>query len=526
MTDEPRPEDQAPENTTTATEIPPAESAVETPASENAEGEDKKAKKLEQSVEMKDIGPCRKHVKVTVDRKAIDERIKDKFGELVKNANIAGFRPGKAPSRLVQRRYRTEVGDQVKTEVLLASLEQLADETDLAPLSPPNINPEKMEMPEDGPFVYEFEVEVRPEFDLPDYKGLKLNRPVYTFSDADVDREQRRVLMPHGQVVPKPEGNAQLGDVIVADVTFKDGDKVINEAKEITFRVEKKLALRDSMSRKFGERVAGANAGDTRVVDMELSTQAANAELRGKTVKMEMAIKEVKAVRLPELTEEFLKQFGVTTVEALRELIMVVLQRQLEFRQRQVAREQVTAHIAAAAQWELPRDLLLRQARKAMARKVMEMRADNVPEEQIEQQQRLMQQDILRSTELGLKEHFVLQKIAEVEKIEVNDEDLEAEIDRMAEQAGESARRIRARLERDDLLDAVAAEMIERKVLDVILDNATYEDTAVGEDLQETVSTVEEQAVPGEMRDIEAEVAAAAKQAEAGETTEGAPAQS
>ncbi len=510
MTDEPRPEDQAPENTSTATEVPPEEKAEE-----KAEAEEPKAKKLEQTVEMKDVGPCRKHVKVTVDRKAIDERLKDKFGELVQKANVPGFRPGKAPSKLVQRRYRSEVSGQVKTEVLLASLEQLADETDLAPLSPPNIDPEKMEMPDEGPFVYEFEVEVRPQFDLPDYKGLKLKRPVYTFTEGDVDREMRRLLRPHGQVVPKPEGNAQIGDVLVADLQFKSGDRVISESKEISLPIEKQLALPDAMARNFGDAVAGANPGDTRSVDMELSTQAANPELRGKMVKMEMAIKEVKAIRLPEMTEDFLKQFGVKTVESLRELIKVVLERQLEYSQRQSARQQVTEHIGASAQWELPRDLLMRQARKAMARKVMEMRADNMPEEKIEQMQRQMQQNVLQSTELALKEHFVLQKIAEVEKIEVNDDDLDAEIERMAEQSEESPRRIRARLERDDLMDAVAAEMIERKVLNLILESATYEDVGVGADLQESVATVEGQAVPGEMGNIEAEAVEATKQAEA-----------
>jgi trigger factor len=505
MTDEPRPEEQAPENTATAVETPPAEVAT---------GEEQQANKLEQTVSMTDSGPCRKHVKVTVDRKAIDQRLKDKFGELVKTANVAGFRPGKAPSRLVQRRYRTEVADQVKVEVLYASLEQLAEETELAPLTPPNIDPEKIELPKEGPFIYEFDVEVRPEFDLPEYKGLKIKRPIYTFTDADVDREQRRLLTPHGQVVPKPEGNAQVGDIITADLTFKDGDKVISESKEASFRVEKRLALTDALAPKFAEQVAGANPGDTRIVDMELSSQAANADLRGKPVKMEMAIKDVKTVRLPELNEEFLDKCKVKTPEALRELIRVGLQRQLEFRQRQAVREQVTAHIAARAQWELPRDLLIRHARKALARKVMEMRADGMPEEKIEQQQRLLQQNILQSTELALKEHFVLQKIAEVEKIEVNDDDLEAEISRMAEQAGESPRHVRAQLEREDMLDAVAAEMIERKVLDLILESATYEEVPVGEDLQEVVSTAQEQAVPGEMRDLEAEAAESAKAAE------------
>src|SRR4029077_1468007 len=109
-----------------------------------------------------------------------------------------------------------------------------------------------------------------------------------------------------------------------------------------------------------------------------------------------------------------------------------------------------------------------------------EMRKNGISEEEIRGRQRILEQDVLRSTEQALKEHFVLQKIAEVEDIDVDDDDLADEIDAIAEQNNESPRRVRARLEKDDLLDALAAEIIERRSLDLILDSAEYEDVPVG----------------------------------------------
>ncbi len=212
-------------------------------------------------------------------------------------------------------------------------------------------------------------------------------------------------------------------------------------------------------------------------------------------------IKDVKTVRLPELTHEFLHHFGVHTPEQLRELVGVALKRRLEYEQRRSAREQVLQQIQAGATWELPEDLLRRQARKALARRVMEMRADGIAEEEINARLRLLQQDVLKSTEASLKEHFVLQKIAEVEKIEINDDDLNDEIERIASQTNESPRRIRARLEKDDLIDALAAEMIERKALDLILESAEYEDVPLTGETEPAMATVEAQAVPGEMHD-------------------------
>src|SRR5215217_4923301 len=171
-------EEKEPTTESTMTEnVPPAEGAT-APAdgAEAAEAEPKE--KLSQQVEIKDVGPCKKHIKVTIDRGDVDKRLEEKYKELVGESWVPGFRPGKAPKQIVVRKFKKDVGDQVKAALLLASLEQLADDHDVAPLSPPNLNPNRLELPEQGPFVYEFEVEVRPEFELPDYKGLKLRRPV------------------------------------------------------------------------------------------------------------------------------------------------------------------------------------------------------------------------------------------------------------------------------------------------------------------------------------------------------------
>src|SRR6516164_4008074 len=408
-----------------------AEPAAETEGAE----EEKKEEKLHQAVEIIDTGPCKKHIKVTVERKDIDARFDEKIAEMVKDTEVPGFRPGKAPRKVIVRRFHKEVSDQIKGQILLASLEQLADEHDIAPLSPPNLNPNTIDIPKDGPFIYEFDVEVRPQFDLPNYKGLSLKRPVKTFTDADVDKEQSRILARFGQLISKPEGNAQIGDYLVSDMTTRMGSQVLGSSKECTLRVDDTLAFKDGVAEKFAAQTEGAKAGDKRKVDITLSASVAAPQLRGQTVEATLEIKEVKSMKLPELTHEFLHNFGVHTPEQLNEKVQVVLQRRLEYQQRQSARKQVIEHIAAAATWELPNDLLVRQARKAMARKVMEMREAGMSDEEIQGRQRLLQQDIMRSTTLALKEHFVLQKIAEVEKIDVSDDEIESEIETLADQS-------------------------------------------------------------------------------------------
>jgi trigger factor len=515
MTDETQASSSEPE-AATATEPTPEPQAEEA-------GGDKKEGKLHQSVELTDIGPCKKHVKVTIERGDIDKKLDEKFSELVHDSNVAGFRPGKAPRAIIIRRFQKDVTDQVRAQLLLQSLEQLADDHDIAPLSAPDINPAAIEIPKEGPLVYEFDVEVRPEFDLPDYKGLKLRRPVKDFTDEDVEKEEKRLLSPYGQLVPKPEGDAQAGDYLIVDMTARDGDRVLGELKELTLRADPQLAFKDGVAERFAEQTRGAKAGETRVVDVTMSEKAADPNLRGKKVQATLEIKDVKKMRLPELTHEFLHTFGVHTPEQLREQLRVLLGRRLEYTQRQSAREQVLAQISAASQWDLPQDLLVRQARKTLARRVMEMREAGIAEEEIRGRQRLLEQDILRSTALALKEHFVLQKIAETEKIEVNEDDLNDEIERIALQDDESPRRVRARLEKEDLMDTLAAQIVERKALDLVLDSAEYEDVPLDKAADQAVATVEEQAIPGEMHDPTAEAPKAEEPATAGEPSTPAP---
>ncbi|MBI1832521.1 MAG: trigger factor, partial [Planctomycetes bacterium] len=143
--------------------------------------------------------------------------------------------------------------------------------------------------------------------------------------------------------------------------------------------------------------------------------------------------------------------------------------------------------------------LLLRQARKTLARREMEMREAGISDEEITARRRMLERDVLSSTASALKEHFVLQKIAEAEKVELEQYEIDAEIERIAEQYGETPRRIRAQFERDDLLETLAAQLIERKALNLILQSAEYEEVQIGK--EGSMATVETQAVEGQMQD-------------------------
>jgi len=453
--------------------------------------------KLKQDVVITDAGPCKKHVKVTVDRSAINTRMDEKFSDMmVKNpVQIPGFRTGKAPRKIVEKKFFKEIAAEVKNEILMASLEQLAEEQSLSPLSPPELDPSKVLIPEgdDEPMVYEFNIEVRPEFDLPDYKGLKIRRPVHEFTPADIKRESKRILEPYGTLAPKDGDDiaVEMDDLVTTNLVIKDGDKELNKVSEVRLKVEKRLALEDGVAEDFGKKLVGAKVGDTREVEITLS-QGVNTALRGKSVNAHFTILDIKTMRLPELTSDLLGQFNVRNADQFEEVVTTRLERFLAYQQRQTARTQVLQLLAGQTKWELPQDLLQKQARKTLQRRVMEMRGAGMTEEQIVSRERSLTQDALRSTAAALQEHFVLQKIADLEKLEIEDADIEAEIDAIADRSGESPRKVRGRMEREDQMESLATELLERKALDMVLETAVYEDyefNPMNEDEDATATT-------------------------------------
>jgi trigger factor len=243
----------------------------------------------------------------------------------------------------------------------------------------------------------------------------------------------------------------------------------------------------------------GTKAGEERMVDIKLSESIANSSLKGKTVTAKFAVKDIKFVRMPEMTPELFSEFGVRNEDQFQELLAASMQRRLEYIQRQSFRQQIIAQLGGALMSQLPQDLLVRQSKQALARRVMEMRSSGMSDEEIKGRRRVLEQDVVRSTTIALKEHFVLQKIAELEKVEIKEADIDDEIERIANRSDESPRKVRARMEKEDLIEALATELLERRALDLVLQNAEYEDIELkSEDEEGEVATISEQALTDE----------------------------
>jgi len=445
--------------------------------------------KMSASAKIDEVGPCKKHVTVTVPRSDIDHYYSESVSELGGQATVPGFRVGHVPQKLIEKRFRQELTDQVKQRVLMESLELIAEDNDLDPINEPTIDIESLEIPEDGEFTFEFEVEVRPDFKLPEYKGLELERPVREIGDKDIEEYLNRFLGQYGEMEER-KGAAEKEDYLELSIKFEHNGKPLSEIAELVVPLRPVLRLQDAEVKNFGELMDGVKTGDTRETEVEVSAEAEQIEMRGEKVKAEFTIKSVKFIQPPEINEELLERIGAESEDELREEIKNILERQVTYEQRQSTRSQVLEKITESADWDLPETLVSKQVDNALRREILEMQQAGFSRQDIQARENELRQQAITSTRQALKEHFVLDKIATTENLAVDPTEIDMEIYYMAMQQGESPRRVRARLVKSGMIENLEAQLRERKAVDVILEKAEYTETKMKATQENVVSAV------------------------------------
>lgn len=452
------------------------------------EASDQEKPKLALEVKVEKPSACQRHVTVTVPRDDIERYFREAFDDLAPKAEVPGFRPGRAPRKLVESRFREQMSKQVKGTLLMDSVTQASEDGDFSAISEPNFDFEAIELPDDGPMTFEFDIEVRPEFDLPEWKGLKLQRQEHEYTEEEVSKHLNVLLARYGHMTSKG-GPVEAGDHVTLNITFKNGDDELSKVEKHTLEIKPTLSFSDGNIEGFDKLIVGANVGDHREAKIAISDEAENEALRGTEVTADIEIIEVRHLEVPEMTASFLDRIGgFEDEEELRDAVRGELERQLTYHQQRKIRQQITAILTKNANWELPPDMLRRQGRRELERAVLELRSSGFSDDVIRQHQNQLRQNSLASTERALKEHFILERIAESHEIDAEPEDYDAEIQLIARQSDESPRRIRARLEKRGQMDALRNQIIERKVIALITDEAQFSEAPFVAEKDETVA--------------------------------------
>jgi trigger factor len=439
-------------------------------------------------VEIEDVGPALKRVKITVPPEAVAEKIEESIGSLSQEATLPGFRRGKAPRRLLEKRFGESVRDETKNRLIADAYAKAIEDHGLQPVSEPETTepPEKLKLEMGKPLSFALNVEVVPEFEIPPLEGIEIKKPLLEITDEHIaDRIRRQQY--------------RLGGAARVDAGFQEGDQLIGHVAvtkegEAEPLVEGDDAIVVHPGAEEGGRgpvlglmveglaglLEGKRVGDT--VTMETIGPEAHEreDLRGAKLTMTFRIAAGQRPE-PAPVERLVEVFGVQTEENLREQMRLALQHQRDQEQATAMREQVYRHLLEIIEMELPEKLSNAQAGRALEGRRMELLDRGVDPQEVERNLAEIRADSETRSRDRLKLFFILRRLGDEFKVDVSEQEVNGRVASIAIEHGQRPDQLRAELARVGRLAEVARMVRDEKTADRVVAKASVEEVPAEE---------------------------------------------
>jgi trigger factor len=378
------------------------------------------------NVTVENLAPCKKLLRVEVDAKAVDAAFDSTTKEFQKQAALPGFRPGKAPRAMVLKKYETDIKAEVKRKLIGDAYRQAVGEKKISVVGHPDI--EEIQFGPGQALQFAATIETAPEFQLPDYKGLPAKREVKSVTDADVERALNLLAQQHVKFETVAR-ELRLGDIAVVNYTGTCDGKPITEiaptakglAEQKNFWVEVGV---ETFLPGFAAQLAGAKAGERRVVNTDFPADFATKELAGRKGVFDVEVVEVKEKALPPVDDAFAKKYGAENLEKLRAGVRHDLENELKYSQTRALRGQIVRGLLDQVNFDLPETAVAHETRNVVYDIVRENSQRGVGRDLIEKQKDEIYSAATRSAKERVKLSFLIQRIAEQENIKVSQEDV------------------------------------------------------------------------------------------------------
>jgi trigger factor len=428
---------------------------------------------LKNTVTIEDAGPCKKKVVVEIPEEAVRKTTDEQYETLRKEALMPGFRKGRAPRRLLEKRFGKETTEQIKLKLLAEASDSALKDNKLDVLRDPDIDFKKIELPAAGPLKFDFEVEVRPEFDLPGLDGIPVEKRKLEVTNEQIDREIEQLQKWSGIWTPRDGGEVELYDQIIADVVLKaEGVEEEQKLDNIEIYARQNGFVGAIPVEKLDELLVGAKFGDTRQTSVDVPKTYFREEYRGKKVDIRITVKEAKWLKPAALDEIFFKRLGVENENELREKLRDSLQSRLEQQVRGKMAEQIYKYMLDNTKFDLPVDVVGEQSTALLQRQYSNLMMRGLSREQIEEQMEQLRAGSEQQAKEQLKTFFIMAKIAEKFEIDVSEEEINGYIAQLAVQRGQRPERMREEMVRDGSLAQFRLQVREDKCIAKLLESA------------------------------------------------------
>ena len=430
------------------------------------------------NVTVESLAPCKKLMRVEIEAQKVDEAFESVMKDFRREASLPGFRPGKAPREMVLRKYEKEILDETKRKLISEAYRKAVEEQKLDVLGQPDI--EEIQFNRGQPLQFAATIETAPEFELPDYKGLLIQRELRGVTDADVERALN-LLREQRVTFNKVERALQSGDIAVVNYTGTcEGKPIIELAPTAKGLSENKHfwveATPNSFIPGFADQLIGAQAGDKRTVAVDFPADFVTPQLAGKKGSYEVEVTEVKEKVLPALDEALAKSYGAESLEKLQAGVRTDLENELKFKQDKTVRTEVVRALLGRVNFDLPETAVAHETRNVVYDLVQENTKRGVPRQAIEQQKEQIYSAATRNAKERVKVQFLLQKIAEKEDIKVSQEEIAQRVHHLAGMYQIPADKFLRDLQKRNGLIEVYDQIMNEKVINFLQENAKIED--------------------------------------------------
>jgi len=469
-------EDRQEEREEPQTQAAPAEGLAETPA-EPTEPEGDGLPDNEVCLE--EVGTWKKKVTITVPRERIDAKLNEMYGELMQKAQVPGFRIGRAPRRLVEKRFGKEVGEDVRNALVGKALGDAVEKNDLKTVGEPDLDLEAINLPEQGEMTFSLEVEVVPEFELPELKGIPVSRPQIEIDDARVD-EYMEQLRQSRATYADTDQPVREGDLVTA------GAKITGEQIEEVSRPGLELRAAPGQIEgiplvDLGKQLAGKKAGETVTLTVSIPEAHPNESWQGKEASIQITISQVRRRSAPELDEEFATARGFDSLAEMRQGVADRLQSLVTAEVQGAMREQIRRYLLDRTEFDLPEGVVKRHTDRVLQRRTVDLLGRGVPRERIDENLTELQAAASEQARQELKLQFVLGRLCDDKEIETTEDEVNARVATMAASYNRRPERMRQELEQDGSLSALTMAIREDKALDLLLADAEISDVSPDE---------------------------------------------
>ncbi len=427
---------------------------------------------------VEDISPVKKKLLVEIESQEVDNKLDDAYKKLSNKAKIPGFRPGKAPRKILEIHFGNQVVEDVTRDLINETLPKVIKDVETFPLGPPLL--EKDSLKRGKNFAYSAMIEILPQFELKNYLGLEVEKEKFLITDEDVKKQLEQIRINHGKLTSINRNRPiKKDDYVIIDYEGFDKGKPLDGVKSPNFLL--KVGSND-FHPDFEESLIGLKKDNETEISVDFENNYYHSKLAGKSINFKVKIIDIKEMMLPELNDEFAQNIGAD-FKSLEDMKNKVRETVAVEREKKIDREmkqRLLQNISESVDFELPQILVESEIISAVENVKQNLFRSGSTLKKIGLSEEKIRKDFRPISEKHVKEMLILGKIAKQDNISVGEEDLEKAFNELASTTGEDYNNLRKYYENRNILDSLKEKLLEEKTLNYLVDHAKVKEVEKG----------------------------------------------